>query len=216
MKQLIVYDLDGTLVDTLEDIAASANHMRAELGLPLLPARQIRGYIGQGLHELVRHCLHTEDPKLVEQGTKIYRRHYTLHLLDHSRLYPHAPSVLAYFKGRRQAVITNKPNPYSRDILTALGIADFFFDIIGGNSAYPKKPDPTSLLALMASERIDPTEALFVGDSPIDIETGRKAGVFTVTVTHGLSDRAELVHAQPDLLVSDFQEFLEAARHHQW
>lgn len=216
MKRLIVYDLDGTLVDTLEDIAASANHMRAQLGLPQLPARQIRGYIGQGLHELVRHCLQTEDPKLVDQGTKIYRRYYTLHLLDHSRLYPDVPAVLAHFKGRRQAVITNKPNPYSRDILTALGIAEYFIDIIGGNSAYPKKPDPTSLLALMASEQIDAADTLFVGDSPIDIETGRKAGVLTVTVMHGLSDREELMRAQPDLLVSDFQEFLAAARHHRW
>ena len=90
MKRLILYDLDGTLVDTLEDIAQAANHMLRALGAPTLPASAVRRYIGDGLHELVKGCLKTDDPVSIERGSKIYRAYYTTHLVDHSRLYPGA------------------------------------------------------------------------------------------------------------------------------
>jgi phosphoglycolate phosphatase len=147
MRRLILYDLDGTLVDTLEDITSAANHMLAELRMPPRPAVEIRGDIGRGLHQLVAACLQTDDRRRIEQGTKIYRAYYTQHLTDRSRLYPGVREVLDYFKARQQAVISNKPNPYSRDLLTALGVADYFFEIIGGETPYPKKPNPAFRIA---------------------------------------------------------------------
>ena len=113
-------------------------------------------------------------------------------------------------------VITNKPNPYSRAILEGLGVASFFSDIIGGDSEYPKKPDPAALVAVMGQAGITVHEVLFIGDSPVDIEAGRRAGVLTIAVAHGLSDERELQAASPDVAVRDFAELLQLAQRHGW
>ncbi len=214
--RLIVYDLDGTLVDTRKDIARAANHMRARMELPPLPEKEICSYVGLGLKRLVESCLKTEHPAKVEEGTKIYRAFYAEHLLDHAVLYPGVTEVLEHFRRRRQAVITNKPNPYSRQILEALGVAGYFTEIIAGDSEYPKKPDPESLLAVMRREGAAPAATLLVGDSPIDVETGSKAGVLTVGVAQGFCGRAELERAGPDHLVEGFPELLELAKEKSW
>ena len=216
VKRLIVYDLDGTLVDTLGDIAAAANHLLRQVGSPELPAREIRRYIGRGVHELVRGCLKSDDPVRLEQGVTIYRAYYAAHLVDQSRLYPGALAVLTHFNARRQAVITNKPNPFSRDILRAVGVEGLFCAIVGGDSEYPKKPHPASIRALMETWGVSPAETLFIGDSPIDIETGRNAGVLTVGVTHGFSDEDELRRAAPEAIVRDFEALLALAKREQW
>ena len=216
MKRLIVYDLDGTLVDTLKDITNAANFMLAKLQAPLLTAEKVRRFIGRGMHQLVGDCLGTQDPERVAEGMRVYRAYYHEHLVDNSRLYPGAREVLEYFRLRAQAVISNKPNPYSKDLLKALGVADYFLDIIGGDSPYPRKPDPSSLKALMARAEVSSDEALLIGDSPIDVETGHQAGVLTVSLMHGLADRDELAAAGPDFIVDDFNRFLALAKEQAW
>jgi phosphoglycolate phosphatase len=216
LKALIVYDLDGTLVDTLEDIAAAANHMRRQLGEPPLAAEDIRGSVGRGLRELVRHCLQTDEGPRIEQGMSVYRAYYGAHLLDRSRLYPGAREVLEHFRGRRQAVVTNKPDPYSRDILRGLGVDGYFGDVIAGDAGFPKKPDPAGLRALLEKHRLGPAAALFIGDSPIDVETGRSAGVLTVCVAHGLATAEELRRARPDAVAEDFGGLLRLAAERGW
>ena len=216
MKQLIIYDLDGTLVDTLEDITQAANHMLRQLQAPRLSSHEIRRFIGSGVQELVRRCLKTDDPQRIEQGIMMYRTYYALHMLDSSALYPGAQEVLDYFRPRHQAVITNKPNPYSRQILTALGVANYFLEIVAGDSMYPRKPDPTATLAIMKCQGIRPEDTLLVGDSPIDIETGRNAGVMTVGIIHGFSEREELASATPDTIVANFEELLHHAKQYGW
>ena len=123
MKRLILYDLDGTLVDTLEDIVQSANHMLREMEAPLLSREQVRRLVGRGMQQLIGDCLKTEDPERIARGLAIYRAHYGQHLLDRSRLYPGARELLDHFQPRRQAVVTNKPDPFSTTILQALQIA---------------------------------------------------------------------------------------------
>lgn len=215
-KRLIVYDLDGTLADTVEDIAEAANHMLSQVGDAPVSAQEIRRYVGRGVYQLVKDCLGTEDPSRVDAGLAIYRRYYRQHLLDHTRLYPLAEDVLKYFGGRAQAVITNKPNPYSREILVGLGVADYFVEIIGGDAPYPRKPDPTSLRAVLEQIGVPPADALFIGDSPVDVATGRSAGVLTVTVLHGLAEEAELRAAGAELMVRDFRALLELAKREGW
>jgi len=215
-KRLIVYDLDGTLADTVQDIAEAANHMLGQMGAASVSPQQIRRYIGRGVYQLVKDCLGTEDLSRVDEGLAVYRRYYRQHLLDHTRLYPLAEEVLKHFHGRAQAVITNKPNPYSREILTGLGVAGYFIEIIGGDSPYPRKPDPTSLRAVLEKTSVPPAEALFIGDSPVDLETGRSAQVQTVMVLHGLAEEAELRAAGAELLVRDFRALLELATREGW
>ena len=215
-KRLIVYDLDGTLVDTGEDIAAAANQMLAALNGSPLPREEIRRCVGRGLHDLIARCLKTDDPRRVQRGLEIFEAHYAAHLVDHSALYPHATEVLDYFKDRKQVVLTNKPNPFARDLLTALGVADYFVTIMAGGSLHPKKPDPAALLSLMHKEQITPQDTLLVGDSLIDVDTGRNAGILTVVMTHGFEDQAALAAAGPDVTVRNFQELLRLAQRHGW
>ncbi|MBI4341634.1 MAG: HAD-IA family hydrolase [Candidatus Omnitrophica bacterium] len=216
MKRLIVYDLDGTLVDTLQDITNAANHMLKRLQRPPLAAERVRRFVGRGVAQLVAECLATDDAQRITEGLAIYRAHYREHLVDHSRLYPGARELLEHFRNRAQAVITNKPNPDSRELLRRLGVADYFLDIIGGDGPYPKKPDPAALQSTMERASASADETLLIGDSPIDVETGRRAGVPTVTVSHGLADAAELAAAHPDLAVDDFGELLGLAKSRGW
>jgi phosphoglycolate phosphatase len=215
-KRLIIYDLDGTLVDTGDDIVQSVNSMMQQLGRTPLNRGDIIPCIGGGLRPLVVSCLKTDDPRLVEQGMKLYRAHYTDHLLYRTVLYPSARRLLERFKDRHQAMVTNKPNPFTATILNGLGIAHFFVDVITGDSGYPRKPDPTAIHLLMEKTQVTGQETVFVGDSAIDVETGHHAGVFTVAVTHGFGDPASLSFAQPHLLVPDLNGLIAVANREGW
>ncbi len=216
MKRLIIYDLDGTLVDTREDIARAANHMLSFFNVPSLDRPVIERFVGKGLHHLIKSCLKTEDTKQIEKGSKVYREYYAKHMLDHTVLYPGAQGALNFFKDRLQAVITNKPNPYSRQILEALGIAGYFVEIVAGDTDYPKKPDPTAVLSIMKREKVETDETLFVGDSLIDIETGRNAGIETVVISHGFEGEETLQSANSAGVVGSFDELLTFARQKGW
>ena len=216
MKRLIIYDLDGTLVDTSEDLTHSANHMRSQFGLPPLSREAVIRLVGRGVERLVAGCLETGDAPTLARGLTMYRSHYGQHLLDHSRLYPGVEPLLAHFQDRRQAVLTNKPEAFSCTILAGLGVADHFLEIIGGDSGYPKKPDPASLKTLLARYGVLPSEAVFIGDSAVDVQTGRCVGVETVTIRQGFADEAELATAAADVQVANFAELLEIAKQRQW
>jgi phosphoglycolate phosphatase len=216
MKKLVFYDLDGTLVDTREDIVRSAQHMLNEMNAPQLPPAEIQRHVGRGLYHLVSNCLKTADSKQIEKGGKIYRKFYGEHMMDNSRLYPNAVELLDYFKGRRQAVITNKPNPFAREMLVMLGVADYFTDIIAGDSEYPKKPDPSSILALLKREKLAAADGLFIGDSLVDIETARNSGVEIAVVMHGFNTEDELQSARPDLMAKDFTDLRKKILEKKW
>lgn len=216
MKKLIAYDLDGTLANTRDDIVLAVQYMLDRMQSPRLDGDEIISYVGSGLHELVKHSLRTEDSKKIEQGAKYYRAHYGEHMMEHTVLYPDTLAMLEYFGSRTQAVITNKPNPFTLRMLEALGVRPFFKYVIASNDGYPKKPDPTSFRDIMAKEGIAPQEALYVGDSTVDIATGRAAGVETVILTHGFNSLDQLQSAKPDHLASGFADILELARRHGW
>jgi phosphoglycolate phosphatase len=186
------------------------------LEAPMVPAAEVRGYVGRGVHELVGACLKTADPARIARGVAVYRARYADHLLDHSRLYPGVPEVVAHFSDRVQVVLTNKPSPFSQQLLRALGLARHFAQIITGDGQYPRKPDPTSTLVLLKTYELTPEQAMIIGDSEIDIETGKNSGVMTVAVAQGLTDEAVLRRAGPDALVADFPALLAEARRLQW
>jgi len=151
-----------------------------------------------------------------EEAMQLFGTHYQAHLLEHSRLYPGCLDLLEHFRERVQVVLTNKPDPFARQLIDALGAASYFAELIPGNSDYPKKPDPAAALALMRRHGAAPDSTLLIGDSPIDIETGRRARIFTVVVGHGFSDPEELRRAAPDALAADFGELLALARRAGW
>jgi phosphoglycolate phosphatase len=215
-KKLILYDLDGTLVDTGRDIAQAMNHLLRQLKRPPLAPREIIRAVGIGVRELASRCLKTDDPKTLDKAVAIYRAYYAEHLLDKSSPYPGVLEALEFFKERKQVVLTNKPNPYSRQILEGLGLSSYFAQIIAGDAEYPRKPDPTAILSLMKKWDARAKETLFIGDGPVDVEAGRNAGVDTVIVDHGFSDEKELAASGPALVVENFKALIALARKQGW
>ncbi len=216
MKKLIIYDLDGTLVDTRQDIINGVRYALEVLKGPALTDDEIKACVGTGLHSLIRQVFRTDDEKLGDKGAKLYREHYRKHMLDHSKLYPGAVDCLKYFKARTQAVVTNKPDPFSSEILSALGVAEYFIAILTGDKGLPFKPDPAAIHHLMERAQAVPEEVLFIGDSPIDITAARNGGVEIVTLTHGFTPENILRDAKPDHIVHDFPELLKLAKEKGW
>lgn len=204
--QLFVYDFDGTLVDTKLDIADSVNRALRELGVRELPRETIFGYVGNGVGPLLARSLagtgFTEIPTAVE----IFKKHYDRHLLDQTHFYPNCRETIDFFSHKSHAIFSNKPVYFIKRILTELNFTRPFVSILGGDSVERQKPDPQGLLQIMEAARVSPDEVLMVGDSVLDMETGRRAHVSTCAVDYGLSSRETLKHAEPNWIIHDFPE----------
>jgi phosphoglycolate phosphatase len=192
VARLAVFDLDGTLVDSLDDLHASVNHALRVVGLPLRTRDEVRGFVGEGARVLLAKAVSPRD-ELLEQALAAWRAHYEAHCLDRTRAYPGIESLLAG-AGRILAVHTNKPGAMSRKILAGLGLLPRFAAVVGGDDAQPK-PDPTGLLEIMVQVGASPGETVVIGDSRHDVATARAAGVAIVAVTWGLSSHADLAQA---------------------
>ena len=203
---LIVYDFDGTLVDTLFDIADAVNLSLNELGLRTLSPATIRKYVGKGVERLMAQSIdgtgYTDLPRAVE----LFRRHYSENLMNHTRFYPSGREILDHFRDKKQAICSNKPEDFVRRILESLKSLDYFDAILGGDSVESKKPDPEGLLHLLDRFQCSPEMAVLVGDSPVDIETGKRAGVYTCVVNYGLGDPKEIASVGPDCSIDHLSE----------
>jgi phosphoglycolate phosphatase len=195
----VVYDLDGTLVDSRGDLADSVNAMLEALGLPQRPDEIIWSFIGEGAERLVRRSLGPEHERRLPEALKSWRAEYGRRLLIKTRPYPGILDLLLIPPDSR-GVLTNKPGGFAREILQGLAMLGSFQAVIGGDEA-PKKPEPDGLLALCRTLGAAPEETLLVGDSTVDIATGRAARVRVCAVTWGLGDRSALSAASPDHLV---------------
>src|SRR5512140_365868 len=189
----VVYDLDGTLIDSRADLADSVNAMLARMGLQQHAAEVISGFIGEGAEQLIRRSLGPGHEARYAAAAPIWREEYARRLLTRTCLYEGVDELLRRPPDAR-AVLTNKPGDFAREILAGLGIAHAFRALLGGDEA-PRKPAPDGLLRLCAQLDARPAEALLVGDSAIDLATGRAAGVRVCAATWGLGDRAALAGA---------------------
>ncbi len=203
---LIVYDFDGTLVDTLEDIALSVNLALEELGFARLGTDTIKRCVGSGVAMLMTRALNGTGYADIDQAVNLFRRHYAEHLMDHTRFYPNGRAILERFADRTQAICSNKPEDFVRQILVHLNSDRFFDAVIGGDTFKTRKPDPEGMHFLLDRYSLKPEQVLMVGDSALDIETGKKAGVHTCAVTYGLGDREALLGLKPDLVIDDLGE----------
>lgn len=204
--QLVAFDLDGTLVDSVPDIARAVDLMAQELDIAPPGLGQVRGWVGDGVRRLVKRALTGErngepDTELYRRGMESFRRHYREHLADESRLYPGAREVLDDLRasGVQLACITNKSAEFTGPLLRALGIRDYFAVVLSGDSLEQRKPDPAPLLHAARSLRIPPAQCCMVGDSVNDIRAAHAAGFRAVAVTYGYGDPAELAAAVPDV-----------------
>jgi phosphoglycolate phosphatase len=203
VPRLAIFDLDGTLVDSLDDLHASVNHALRELGLPPRSREEIHGFVGEGARLLLARAVDPHD-HLVEPALAVWRPHYEAHCLDRTRPYPGVEALLAG-AGRTLAVHTNKPGGMARKILAGLGLLPRFAAVVGGDEA-PRKPDPTGVLEIVARVGGSPGETVFVGDSRVDVAVARAAGVPMVAVTWGYGSRAELAAAGATAFADDAAE----------
>jgi len=203
---LLVYDFDGTLVDTKEDIARAVNRVLAELGLAPLPPETVYGYVGRGVGHLLTCALAGTGREDVPFAVELFMKHYDAHLMDRTRFYPNCRETVEFFAHKPQAILSNKPARFITRILEELGCRGRFARILGGDSVEHKKPHPEGLHRLLAEFGLAPGRLLLVGDSPLDVETGRAAGVATCAVTWGLHPRDRLEAASPDFLIDDMAE----------
>jgi phosphoglycolate phosphatase len=207
--------LDGTLIDSERDLAASVNAMLVHYGRKELPLEVIGTYIGDGAPMLIRRALgDPSDREFLQEALNYFLFHYKEHKLDTTRAYngiEKALKQIAQANGvaRQLAVLTNKPVRASRDILTGLGLAASFFQIYGGNSFETKKPDPLGANTLMQEAAADAEETVMVGDSQVDILTARNAGLWSVGVTYGFAPRT-LEQVAPDIVVDSPAELARA------
>lgn len=209
MARLAVFDLDGTLVDSLDDLHASVNHALATVGLPPRTRGEVRGYVGEGARVLLERAI-APHGELLEPALAAWRAHYGAHCLDRTAPYPGIDALLAGAR-RVLAVHTNKPGGMARKILDGLGLLPRFAAVVGGDEA-PRKPDPTGLLEIMARVGATPAETVFVGDSRHDLRTAQAAGVAMVAVTWGLTSRADLAAAGATVFADDAGQLAEWVR----
>jgi phosphoglycolate phosphatase len=199
---LIVFDLDGTLADSLPDLANAANHACRLLGRPEHSPAEIKDMIGGGEWKFVERFLGPAPQELLEEALQLYLDSYFRHCGDLTRLYPGVRETLTALSGKKLAVLSNKLQRLTERVLEVLGIAPFFAAARGGGPEAPLKPAAQPLLALIEKLGGTPPHTLMVGDKPVDVLTGRGAGAFTAAVNYGYGDPAALVAAAPDFLLA--------------
>ena len=213
----LLFDLDGTLIDSRADLTTSINLMLDELGRAPLSLERVVTLIGEGVRLLVESALRAtqeSEPQdaEIDRALEIYRRHYRVHLLDQTRAYPGVYETLAALRYLPKAVITNKPYDFSLHILEALGLRSHFEVILGGDSLPERKPSPLPLLEAARRCGCAPAESLMIGDSQVDVLAGRAAGMMTCGFVAGFRGREELVAAGADVLIERFEELLKVMR----
>ncbi|HEU4341780.1 MAG TPA: HAD-IA family hydrolase [Candidatus Binatia bacterium] len=204
--ELVMFDLDGTLANTGQDLTDAVNYTRAHFNLSPLPQTLIVSHVGRGVEHLLKHALPEESPNRFREVMAVFLAHYEKHLLDKTVLYPNVHVALNYFQNKRRAVVSNKVHRFTLAVLRGLGVEKQFDAILGGDSVSEKKPHPALLNCALERFRIRASDALMVGDGDIDIEAGRRAGVLTCGVTYGLGSREDLIAAKPDYMIDDLAQ----------
>ena len=211
--KLVIFDLDGTLIDSRLDLIHSVNAMLRHFNRPELPGDVVASYVGDGAPMLVRRALgDPDDERFLQEALDFFLAYYREHKLDYTKAYPGIPELLEQIRSngahRKMAVLSNKAVNPSRAIVDALGLAGFFVQVYGGNSFETKKPDPLGVKTLLRETGTSPDDAMIVGDSSIDVLTGRNSGIATCGVTYGFAPHT-LCEAPPDVVVESPRELAE-------
>jgi phosphoglycolate phosphatase len=208
--KLLIFDLDGTLIDSKKDLVVAVNAARRSMGLGPLDDETVASYVGNGAPVLIRRALGPEATEAdCARALDYFMAYYSDHRLDHTTLYPGVREALdqLFAGGHRLAVLTNKPVRISRAIVEGLGLKDHFFQVYGGNSFEQKKPHPIGVETLMTEAGIGPSATVMIGDSGVDIQTARNAGIPAVGVTYGFQPES-LDAYPPDYRIDDMRELL--------
>ena len=214
---LLIFDLDGTLIDSVPDLAAAVNHMLLTLHRQTFDENVIRFWVGNGAQTLVRRALcgshvidQDLDQEVFEQALEVFLTYYKSHLSINTVLYPQVRDTLQQLKaaGFRISIVTNKPFEFVQPILEGLGIAQYFEFCLGGDSLATKKPDPLPLLHTCKVLGVNTKDAVMIGDSKNDILAAKAAGIKSIAVSYGYNYGEDISIYNPDIVIDDFSEIL--------
>jgi len=215
--RLFLLDLDGTLIDSRADLTRAVDHMLARMHMRPLHILYVDDFVGNGVRPLIERSLREvlgRDPEsiLIQEGIGLFKEEYGDHLLDQTRLYPNVKEGMDRLPWAKFALVSNKPESFSRRILEGLGIANRFSIILGGDSIQKCKPDPEALFKAMDFCQSSPSETAIVGDSAVDIRAGKAAGITTCGVLGGFRPKEELEAAGCDIIIKTLLELADHFR----
>jgi phosphoglycolate phosphatase len=205
---LLIFDLDGTLIDSKLDLAHAVNATRTHMSMPALEHERVYSYVGNGAPVLIRRALgEAASEAQVQEALEFFLEYYREHYLDYTVLYPGVREALDRLRdaGKRMAVLTNKPVRISKAIIDGLGVGPHFVQVYGGNSFDFKKPHPIGVETLMRETGVAASRTLMIGDSSVDIQTARNAGIASVGVTYGFQPET-LTEPAPDRVFDSMPE----------
>ena len=208
---LLIFDLDGTLIDSKLDLVHSVNAARRLMKLPAISEELVSSYVGNGAPVLMRRALGPEaSDEDVQHALRFFLDYYREHMLDNTRLYPGVRDALdrLLVSGAKMAVLTNKPVRFSQAIVDGLGLGGHFFQVYGGNSFEQKKPDPIGIEMLLQECGVERDRAMMVGDSGVDVRTARNAKIRACGVRYGFQPES-FEQDPPDLVVDDMRELAD-------
>jgi len=208
----IFFDLDGTLVDSREDIVTAVNYTLEEAGVPKKSNEEIISYIGTGVEDLIVKSLGQEYKLFVDRCVEIFTDYFGKHYADKNKLYPHVKEVLELYRQKKLSIVTNRRTELTEGTLEKFGIKQYFQKIIGGDDDNCLKPSACPIEKALSEVVSGDEKSLMVGDMDLDVKAGKEAGIYTCAVTYGIGDKADLEKAEPDYLIDDMiklKDFIE-------
>jgi phosphoglycolate phosphatase len=203
--RLFIFDLDGTLVNTLEDIAASVNYTLGQLGNRPIPLDAVRQYVGDGIKMLMARSLGGNTAR-IDEAITIYKDHHRRNLVVHSSLYPTVLETLEHFSSLPMAVVSNKTMEFVGPLIDRLGIGQFFKRVLGADYGLPLKPAPDAFQLIMSEFKVPKERTVIVGDGTTDVRAGKAAGIITCAAAYGFRSEEELRKAEPDHIIHEFSD----------
>jgi phosphoglycolate phosphatase len=202
---LLIFDLDGTLIESKWDIATAVNLTLADLALPQRSQEEIFSFVGDGIKRLLRSAVGEENQSRYEESLRVFRGHYLAHCLDHTRFYPGIETVLTHFARKHKAIATNKSLEYTTKIMAGLGPHHFAYTV-GGDNGYGLKPEPGMLHKIMEELQVNQDRTVLIGDSTNDINGGHNAGIKVCAVGYGMGNREKMAACRPDWFIEKPEE----------
>jgi phosphoglycolate phosphatase len=204
---LLIFDLDGTLIESKWDIATAVNLTLADLALPQRSQEEIFSFVGDGIKRLLRLAVGEENQSRYEESLRVFRGHYLAHCLDRTQFYPGVETVLTHFARKHKAIATNKSLEYTTKIMAGLGPHHFAYTV-GGDNGYGLKPEPGMLHKIMEELQVNQDRAVLIGDSTNDINGGHNAGIKVCAVGYGMGNREKMAACKPDWFIEKPEELL--------
>lgn len=206
---LLLFDLDGTLTDSIPPAIVAVQAMLQELNLPIKSKLEIESYVGFGEIPLISNAIGSREPKLLQKALDSYYRRYREEGLPQVKLYPGVKETLEHFRSKKMIIISNKKLEFIEIILKNYGLRNLFAEVYGGDNAPCLKPEPCLIHELLDKYQVKPDRAMLVGDMVVDIKAARNAGVYVAAATYGFEAPLKLQKAQPDFLLDNFSQLKE-------